>query len=69
MLGLELLGQVKSVVDESESNALSTSELATESEGDDQIRRGLVQRGELVLDLGLGDRGAGRVDNLDDLEK
>ncbi|GMS96271.1 hypothetical protein PENTCL1PPCAC_18446, partial [Pristionchus entomophagus] len=66
MLGLELLGQIEGVVDEGESDALSTSELATESEGNDQIRRGLVQRGELLLDLGLGDRGARRVDDLDD---
>ncbi|GMR48695.1 hypothetical protein PMAYCL1PPCAC_18889, partial [Pristionchus mayeri] len=66
VLGLELLGQVEGVVDESESDALSTSELATESEGNDQIRGSLVQRGELLFDLGLGDRGTGRVDDFDD---
>ncbi|GMT25273.1 hypothetical protein PFISCL1PPCAC_16570, partial [Pristionchus fissidentatus] len=66
VLGLELLGQVKSVVDQSESDALSASELATESEGNDQIRSGLVQRSQLLLDLSLGDRGARRVDDLDD---
>lgn len=64
MLRLELLGQVKGVVDEAEAGALATTELAAEAEDEDGISGRLVHLGQLLADLGLGHRGAVRMEDI-----
>jgi hypothetical protein len=67
VLGLELLGRLQVVVDQSEASGLSASESSAETEDEDNLLIDLVHLGELLAELILGDVGAGRVDNIHDL--
>lgn len=62
--GLELLQGLLGVVDESEASALTTTVLRTETEDGDLVLVGLVQVGELVAELVLGDVGAVGVEDI-----
>lgn len=62
--GLELLQGLLGVVDESEASALTTTVLGTETEDGDLVLVGLVQVGELVAELVLGDVGAVGVEDI-----
>lgn len=63
-MGLELLQGLLGVVDESETSALTTTVLGTETEDGDLVLVGLVQVGELVAELVLGDVGAVGVEDI-----
>ncbi len=67
VLWLELLGEVKSVVDEGEAGALATTENGAESKAEDNVWLGLVHAGELLSDLSLLDCGFAWVQNVDNL--
>ena len=67
VLGLELLGRLQVVVDQSEAGGLSASESGAETEDEDNLLVDLVHLGELLAELILGDVGAGRVDDIHDL--
>ena len=69
VLGLELLGKVQSVVDETEAGALAAAELAAETEDEDGVGSGLVHRRQLFANFGLWDRRAVGMEDVDDLEK
>jgi len=68
VLGLELLGRLQVVVDQSEASGLSASESSAETEDEDNLLIDLVHLGELLAELILGDVGAGRVDDIHNLE-
>lgn len=67
MLWLELLSVIDGVVDKSESDGLSSSDLGLQTEWDDDIRCGLVELSNLFADVRLWDGGASWVDDLDHL--
>lgn len=58
VVGLELLHGLVGVVDEGEAGALATTELGAETEDRDLLLGSLVQLGELLAELILGDVGA-----------
>ena len=64
VLGLELLEGIFVVVDYAESSGLSTSELGTESEKNNELAIGLVHASDNFLELGLGHIGTSRVDDI-----
>ena len=64
VLGLELLKGIFVVVDYAESSGLSTSELGTESEKNNELAIGLVHASDNFLKLGLGHIGTSRVDDI-----
>lgn len=64
VVGLELLQGLGGVVDEGEAGALSTTELGAETEDGDLVLVGLVELGELVAELILGDVGAVGVEDV-----
>ena len=64
VLGLELHQCLHLVVDDAKSRGLSAAELGTEAEEDDQFGVGLVHTADLFLQVGLGDVGAARMDNI-----
>lgn len=66
MLGLKLLLGLLVIVDQTESGRPSTSKLGLESESGDSALVSLVQGGELLVELGLGDGGSGGVEDVDD---
>ena len=68
ILWLELLGKVKSVVDESKTAALSTTEHGAEAEAEDHIGLGLVHASELFTDFGFFDRCLARMQHIDDIK-
>lgn len=64
VLGLELAEGIFVVVDDAESGGLSSSELGAESEKDDKLGVGLVHASDNFLELGLGNVGTSRVDDI-----
>lgn len=63
-MGLELLHGLGRVVDESKTSGLATTELGAQTEDGDLVLASLVQAGELVAELILGDVGAVGVQNV-----
>lgn len=61
---LELLQGLLRVVDQSEAGALATTVLCAEPEDGDLVLVGLVQVGQLVTELLLGDVGAVGVEDV-----
>ena len=55
VVGLELLHRLGAVVDEGEASGLATTVLGAETEDGDLVLVGLVQLGELLAELILGD--------------
>ena len=66
VLGLELLLGRLIVVDQGEASAATSTKVCPEAEGDDTGGVGLVDTGELVGEIRLGDVGAVGVENVDD---
>ena len=64
VVGLELLHRLGGVVDEGKAGGLAATELGPEAEDADLVLLGLVQAGELVAELLLGDVGAVRVEDI-----
>lgn len=62
--GLELLHRLLGVVEERETSALSATELCPETEDGDLVLVGLVETGELLAELILGDVGAAGVEDV-----
>lgn len=68
VLGLELLGKVKGVVDERETGALATTEYGAEAEAEHNVRLGLIHARELLADLGLLYRRLAWVQHVNNLQ-
>lgn len=66
VVGLELLHGLGRVVDESKASGLATTELGAQAEDRDLVLAGLVEAGELVTELLLGDVGAVGVQDVTD---
>lgn len=64
VLGLELLEGLGGVVDEGEAGGLAATELGAQAEDLDLLLLGLVQAGELLAQLGLGDVGTTGVEDV-----
>lgn len=64
VVGLELLHGLGGVVDESKAGGLATTELGAQTEDGDLVLASLVQAGELLAELLLGDVGAVGVQNV-----
>lgn len=64
VLGLELLHSLGGVIDESEASGLATTELCAETEDGDLVLGGLVESGQLLTELVLGDVGAAGVQDV-----
>lgn len=64
VVGLELLEGLGGVVDQSEAGALTTTVLCAETEDGDLVLVGLVQVGQLLTELVLGDVGAVGVEDV-----
>lgn len=64
VVGLELLHGLGGVVDEGEASGLATTELGAETEDGDLVLGGLVELGELLAELILGDVGAVGVEDV-----
>jgi hypothetical protein len=69
VLGLELLGRLQVVVDQSKASGLSTTESGAETEAEDDLLVDLVHLGELLAELILGDVGTSGVDDIHDLRE
>ena len=63
-MGLELLQGLGRVVDQSEASGLATTVLCAEPEDGDLVLVGLVQVGQLLTELILGDVGAVGVEDI-----
>lgn len=63
-MGLELLHRLGGVVDEGKTGGLAATELGPEAENADLVLLGLIEAGELVAELLLGDVGAVRVEDI-----
>ena len=66
VLGLELLLALLVVVDQAETLGRAATELGLEAKDDDALGLGLVERGELLGELGARDVGAGGVEDSQD---
>lgn len=64
VVGLKLLHRLGRVVDEGEASGLATTELCAEAKDADLLLLGLVEAGELVAELLLGDVGAAGVEDV-----
>lgn len=64
VLGLELLHGLGRVVDEAEAGRLAATELGAQAEDGDLVLGGLVEAGELLAELILGDVGAVGVEDV-----
>lgn len=64
VVGLKLLHRLGRVVDEGEASGLATTELCSEAKDADLLLLGLVETGELVAELLLGDVGAAGVEDV-----
>lgn len=64
VLGLELLHGLGRVVDEAEAGRLAAAELGAQAEDGDLVLGGLVEAGELLAELILGDVGAVGVEDV-----
>jgi hypothetical protein len=62
--GLELLQGLLGVVDQGEAGALTTTVLGAETEDGDLVLVGLVQVGQLLAELVLGDVGTVGVEDI-----
>jgi hypothetical protein len=51
VLGLELLSEIHSVVDEAEPSGLATSKVGLEAKGEDPVGGAVVHLGQLLTDL------------------
>lgn len=69
VVGLELLQSLRGVVDKGEAGALATTVLGAETENGDLVLVGLVQVGELLAQLVLGDVRAVGVEDIPDGKK
>lgn len=67
--GLELLQGLNGVVDQSEAGGLATTVLGAETEDGDLVLVGLVQVGQLLAELILGDVGAVGVEDVPESEE
>lgn len=63
-MGLELLQGLGGVVDEGKAGRLATTVLCAETEDGDLVLVGLVQVGQLLAELILGDVGAVGVEDV-----
>lgn len=66
MFGLELLGKVECVVDESETGRLAATEVGAEAEDEAHVGSDLVHGGQLLADLLLVDRRQTGMENIAD---
>merc|ERR1719400_2997438 len=66
VLGLELLGEVHSVVDEGEAGGLAAAKLGLEAEGEDAVGGAGVHLAQLLPNVSLGDGGLARVQHVHD---
>lgn len=64
MLGIELLASLNRVVDAGKGGGLATTEGSSQTEYADLLGGRLVERGELLLEVGLGDTGLVGVDDV-----
>ena len=64
VVGLELLHGLVGVVDEGEASGLAATELGAETEDGDLVLVGLVELGELLAELILGDVGTVGVEDI-----
>jgi hypothetical protein len=64
VVGLELLHGLVGVVDESETSGLATTVLGAETEDGDLVLVGLVELGQLLAELVLGDVGTVGVEDI-----
>jgi len=64
VLGLELLQSLGGVVDECEAGGLATTEVGAQAKDLDLFLLDLVQAAELLAQLGLGDVGTARVEDV-----
>jgi hypothetical protein len=64
VVGLKLLHGLVGVVDESETGGLATTVLGAETEDGDLVLVGLVELGELLAELILGDVGTVGVEDI-----
>lgn len=64
VLGLELLQGLGGVVDKTETGSLAATELGAQTKDADLVLLGLVESGELVSQLLLGDVGAAGVEDV-----
>ena len=63
-MGLELLHGLGGVIDESEAGGLAATELGAETEDVDLVLGGLVEGGQLLAELVLGDVGTVGVEDI-----
>lgn len=63
-MGLKLLQGLGRIVDETETGGLATTELCSQTEDADLVLLGLVEGGELVSQLILGDVGSAGVEDV-----
>ena len=68
VFGLEFLGEVQGVVDQTEASGLATSKVGAEAEDEDHIRGSLVHACDLLTDLGLADSGTAGMQHIHNLE-
>lgn len=66
VLGLELLGEIQCIVDESEAGRLATAEVGLEAEDEHDIGCNFVHCSQFVADLLLGDRCQSWVEHIAD---
>ena len=64
VLGLELLGVVHGVVDQSKASGLAASKVGLEPEGEDTVGGAVVHLGQLLPDVGLGDGALAGVEHI-----
>ena len=64
VLRLKLLHSLGGVIDESEASGLATTELCAEAKDGDLVLGGLVESGQLLAELVLGDVGAAGVQDI-----
>ena len=66
VLGLELLGEIHGVIDESEAGGLAASEVGLEAEDEDPVGGAVVHLAELLPDVSLADGGLAGVEDVHD---
>jgi len=66
VLGLELLGSLKRIVDQGETGSLATTELGLVAKAEDNFLLSLVHLGELLTELVLGHISTAGMDDIDD---
>ena len=66
VLGLELLGSLKRIVDQGETGSLATTELGLVAKAEDNFLLSLVHLGELLTKFILGNIGTAGMNNIND---